>query len=283
MSQLDDFTFLLPHFLNIVESAKGITHGPNRDWIVDADRIALKYGTNLLSIADLLEGTKPNIAGHDPINFIDHHSIFAVVRSAFESYLVFSYIFVDQSVTEEERKYRHNLWTLSSLGNRQRTSVFSQAMADVLADERNQIQRLQQEVRTSSFYNGLSTRHRTREDINAGRTRIDWKPDNGWATLANRAGINERFYVDAYNLLSSVTHSEKVVANYIDNVKNKDIQIGLSKSAISILNVITCCFIRGYASIFQPAQTYFDNHSDLKNKVEVLEYLKSDNYENIHL
>lgn len=283
MNTLNDFSFLLPHFLNIVNSVSGITPGIDRDWIVDADRIALKYSTNLLTISYLLEGTKPSVASFNNINFIDFYSIFAIARSAFESYLTLYYIFVDPNATEEEKKYRHSLWLLSSLGNRQRTTVLSQPMREALARELNQIQSLQQEIRVSPFFNGQSTRRRTRDDINAGRTRIDWKPDGGWGTLANRAGINQRFYVDVYNLFSSVTHSENVIANYADNASNREKQLELSQSAISTLNVITSCFIKSYALIFQPVASYLDNYNDLKEKVEILESLKNDNYENAQL
>lgn len=281
----EDFNFLLPHFLETVESVKGLSFSSEDSWKVDGDRIAVKYSANLLSMADLLEGTKPNVSNYEiKINFFDYYSIHAIARSALESYLTFYYLFKDEDAIAEEKKYRHDLWILSSLGNRQRHSIFSQSMRDALDADLVDIRRLITEIIESRFFNEQSTSTRTRDSISRGRSRIDWKPDGGWRTLALRAGINARFFNDAYSTLSATSHSDQVIVNYLENSKsNRDTQIELTRLAIIIINVITVCFIKDYADLYSPAAEYLRCNPDLEQKIEVLKHLHSEAYENIEL
>lgn len=277
-----DFGFFLPHVLNVVESAKGYHYPVAEDWKIDGDRLALKYGTNLLSVAYLLEGTKPTVSNYNgSINFIDYHSIMAIARSALETYLTFYYIFADPTVSDEEKQYRYTLWELSSLGNRQRFTTFSPAMRAALANDQQRIDALILEVVNSSFFDSLSTSGKTMRAVTNGRSRIDWKPDGGWRALAVVANLNERFFDDAYNLLSAVSHSDQVIANYADHTDMSEIQKGLASTALSITNIITACFIRNYVTVYSVtgAGSYLTNNPELAKKIEILEYVGSHGYE----
>ncbi len=276
-----DFSFLLPHFLNMVESAKGYSYPQAEEWKLDGDKLALKYGTNILSIADLLEHTKPAVPGYSGnINFIDYHSIMVIARSALETYLTFYYIFTDSAVPEEEREYRHKLWVLSSLGNRQRYTPHTPAMQAALDENQRQIDTLMPEIIDSPFFDSRSTSGRAMQAVTQGRSRMDWKPDNGWRALAGIAHMSDRFFDDAYNLFSGISHSDQVIANYANNTNMTELQEGLASTALSITNVVTACFIRDYVAVFSAtgAGSYIANNPDLQQKVSILEYLCGPQY-----
>ena len=252
---------------DILELNKDFVPHKSDRWKIDSESLVQKEACHALSVLDLLEGTKPNISTiKSEINFIDYSSIYSVVRSAIETYLVFSYIFIDPKVGVRVKKLRHKIWKASSLSQRQRHLSLSNKTDALLRIEKKQFLKLRREILKSKTLDLVSI-HRIK---NLEKKRpFDWKPQYGWRKIAKDSILSERYWLEIYNLLSSVVHSNAVISNHFSSKNPKNIQETNALTATSFLNHIIPLFIDGYTKLFPKIKYHLKLNSKLRFNIEI--------------
>lgn len=251
----------------ILEMNNGFIPSHADQWVVDSESMLQKSSMHVLSILDLLAYTKPKVRGiYTNIAFTDHYSIQALVRSVLESYLVFHYIFLDRSVGSRVRKLRYHIWHASSLSERQKQSKLTPAISRLLRTERSKYLKMRRKILSSKSLIHINLAQRKKLE---GKKPFDWKPGGGWRTIAKNTSLSETYWVDVYNLLSSSVHSSAVVSNNMSHKNQKDIQEGISSTAVSILNLILPLFVEGYALLFSRVESHLQTRKDLLIKIKL--------------
>ncbi|HOC07469.1 MAG TPA: hypothetical protein PKL32_01245 [Candidatus Woesebacteria bacterium] len=117
--EIIDLKYWVTILYEILELNQGFVLRKSDGWKVDSESLLQKVACHSLTVLDLLEGTRPKVDTiKSNINFIDYSSIYSIVRSALESYLVFNYVFIDPTVGIRVKKLRHKIWDASSLSQR---------------------------------------------------------------------------------------------------------------------------------------------------------------------
>jgi len=275
MRNKDELITLCGAIFFIIEENKGTSFDKEHDYLLHAEPLAQKIAANALSVLYLTDGTKPSLKDiPTQINFTDYPSIFAIIRSAFESYLTFFHIFSDSTIDDEERSFRYKLWHASSLSHRQRYTPITKKVEELLQKEAQELEELLVDIKSSKFFTVEHITKRAKEDIKAGRD-FDWKPKGGWAGIAAEASISESYFDDLYNHLSSVSHSDAVLAYQFKQDDMKAVQQGFTDMGVMFLNVILTLLIRDYAKLFPKSEQWLKGQDGIKQLTEVNSWIAS--------
>lgn len=265
--EIEELKYWVTALYDILELNKGFQPPMADNWKIDSESLIQKVACHSLSVLDLLEGTKPQIKTiKSNINFIDYVSIYSIVRSALETYLVFEYIFIDHSSGIRVKKLRHKIWSASSLSQRQKQLSFSKKTDELLKKERAQYLKYRREILKAKSLNCVSIVQLKNLEK---KKPFDWKPQDGWRGIAQKSILSEKYWVDVYNLLSAVVHSNAVISNHFSNKNPKEVQESSALIATSFLNYIIPLFIEGYAELFPRVKSYLKKNDSLKFNIEV--------------
>jgi hypothetical protein len=151
-----DYILVLDLFVRLVASMKGILLNQETAWLGTTQHLAAKLQMHLGSLFYLTRCTRlPRLANLE-ISYIDYPSIFVRPRASYETYLVFNFIFI-ASPTIEEGRFRHRVWELGALLDRQKFSVTERENIDKLQAERKILDLRCKEVTSDVFYASLDS------------------------------------------------------------------------------------------------------------------------------
>ena len=194
---------LLQKAMVIIDSIRGnsIPHG--FAWLNDAQILAIKTCRHIESIITLSKGIETDL-GHSKCGlYVDHSSIAALGRAAFESYVIFHYIF--DTAPGEVAKFRHDVWKMSGLLERQGLHGFeekSDQQSKILDAEKIQIEKLRAAIVASPSFQKLNAD--IRKSVKRGK---NWRMGTDWLTLAERSGIPRKYAHDMYSHFCEYSHS----------------------------------------------------------------------------
>jgi hypothetical protein len=248
-------------------------------WIVDADTVFGKCISHILTVAYLLDKTKPLIQELEiSIRFIDYHSINVLTRTALETYLTFYYIFCDDA--EMSLKYcRHQLWQLSGLCNRQQINLTNADIRANLDEEIKHIEAIRQSILHSNLLDDLHLKEPSLIAIRTGKLRLlDWKPVGGWTELGRIAKFDSDSYKDIYNLLSVSVHTDISAIkqlDYTDSYQTRKEKTGL---AVSVCKIILSLMLIQYRDLFSKWKMAAPLDSEIEKWVNIYASLASSKY-----
>jgi len=265
--EIIDLKYWVTILYEILELNQGFVLRKSDGWEVDSESLLQKVACHSLTVLDLLEGTRPKVDTiKSNINFIDYSSIYSIVRSALESYLVFNYVFIDPTVGIRVKKLRHKIWDASSLSQRQKQLSVSDETRELLKEEKKSYFKLRREIlRSKTVANVSISQLKNLQKKKA----FDWKPNGGWRGIAKKSILSEKYWVNVYGLLSSITHSDAVIFNLFSNGQQKEVQEANALTATSFLNYIIPLFIDGYAKLFPKVKSYLEKNDNLRFNIEV--------------
>ncbi len=154
--------------LNLLDG-KPIPHDARS--LADAHTLAKKVVMHIETVLHLASIPKP-----------DHASIAILIRAAYESLLLFNYLFIDPAATDERRYER---WKLCGLRARSDIKGFvDPRSAEEVAADRKVMSDLENEIRSIVTSDGRIKTNGTLEKFNPGKYR-KWKPGCGmlWPLL----------------------------------------------------------------------------------------------------
>ncbi len=230
-------------------------------WQVDAENLASKLFFHLGTVYQLQEGTTlPKIEGIIP-QYVDFPSISTLTRAAFETFLCFHFIFI-QPPTIEEKKFRHDIWKLGGLLERQRFITTTAEGAEKVREEKVICERIKENIMKNPIFEQL-TEPRKKDAIKG-----KWRLGNQWVDIAANSGNHKEFFISLYAYLSSFAHSGHLGIIQFSQATERHLQVSLAKIYTSVNLTLMSHFILAYCSFFEDAQTYLDNHEEHKYFVQ---------------
>lgn len=269
-----DFLHMLDVLTRIAETLNGKKISEDISWQADVEPIATKLFFHLGSLYNLQEGTSfVNEPGalFGSINYVDFPSIAVLARAAFETYLTFHFIFVEP-LTKDEKLFRHTVWRLGGLRDRQRFVTFTSDGKAQQEQEREQIALLEAVVLNSPVYKTLDESRQ--KDARKGK----WRLGKKWEDLAELTGIHKNYFVSMYSYISSHAHTGYISVLQLSQAENITIQRSLASIYTYISLIIMSHFIMGYCSIFPEAKNLLDNDKSISDFVEFY-YLKAEDWD----
>ena len=266
-----EYLAMMDVFARCVEAVCGKTVRGDSAFEADTQPLATKLFFHLGSVFHLQEGTSlPRIA-EGPAHFIDFPSISILMRAAFETYLTFQFIFV-QPTSVEERKFRHTVWVLGGLLDRQRFTTTTPEGKTKLQEEKAQIDGLRQSILSSPVYAQLPEPRR--KEAKAGK----WRLGKQWVDIAELFGTHREYFVSLYAYLSSYAHTNYLSVLQLSQAHEKDHQSSLAGIYTYVGMTLMSHFILVYCSLFQEAQRVLDEDQDSINLLKVY-YVKAEDWE----
>lgn len=247
-----EYSTLMELFYQLVESQNGRDIEAGQEWRNDAQVLAVKQFRHLASMQSLAGGTTLRTPDDQEIPFVDHASVHVLARAALETYLVFFYIFgmSDYSLSH----FRHKIWQLGGLMDRQQYIAFSKEAREVCALERSIIGRLKSEVKKSAHF--LKFSRRQRRQLLAG----NWRVGSGWRDLGIQAGFHEAYFRNIFNYLCGYSHSSYASTLQVGQAQKLEDQVMLTESTIGIGVVIMAHFSFTYPCVFADADAVLNSN-----------------------
>jgi hypothetical protein len=215
MSYSSDYPVLLNLFVRLIPSQDGKKIAPADEWQNDAQVLAIKLFQHLVCMQRTAAITKIDVVGFPTMSFIDHASAKVVTRAAFETYLVFFYLYGSLSRDPSLCEFRHKTWKLGGLTDRQKIYTKVDAYLAKLTVERAQIDALILELKASPHLASYSDKQRK------GLLEGHWRTGKSWQDLGKGAGFHPRYFSDIYTHLCGYSHSSYIsalqVRGFVDN------------------------------------------------------------------
>lgn len=243
-----DYSVLLGLFVRLVQSQAGKKIEPGGEWLNDAQTLALKLFRHLVSIQTIAGGTTVTLGteGGSTISFVDHASAKVIARAAFETYLVFFFIYGDSDMSLGE--FRHKAWQLGGLVDRQAFHPLSPMNREIMVAEKEQLETLRTEVRASPHF-GSYTDRQSRKLLDG-----DWRIARSWADLGRSAGFHKTYFNDVYGYLCGYSHSSYISAMQVGQAQSIADQKMLTEAMLGIGVVLMAHFTFSYSNLFGVAR-----------------------------
>lgn len=252
-----EYSQLLGLYFRVVDSKRGDKLSDDEKWLYDAGTLSVKLFNHLGTILYLSNGTKLPSIEKLQYHFVDHSSISVLTRAAFESYLCFYFIFIDKQCDLSEKKFRHLIWKLGGLNDRQKFKVVSKENLSKLESEKALIDELLSELETTQAFLALSPKLQNK--VKQG----EWRIDKSWSDLAKIAGFDKGIFRNAYSYLCSYAHTGGLSGLQIGQAINPKDQKGLSVLSIQFGLIIMSHFLFSYTNLFPETKTVFTKNADI--------------------
>lgn len=259
-TQIDqEYLSLLSLFFTVGDSIRNLPIDSDSKWLYDAGVLSAKLLDHLGTLHHLSKGTLLTIIGERPLGYIDHSSITVVLRTAFETYLTFYYIYCDDSVTINERRFRQLVWKIGGLCDRQKFSVVRLENIPKVEKEKAQLEKLFSQLTSMDFYSDLDSKGKK-----AARSG-NWKYGKSWADRAEIAGFHKEVFKDIYSYWCSYSHSGSLSTIQIGQAVNIEDQKELTGFSLQIGMVLMSHFILSFSKLFENANIALEKNYELKN------------------
>lgn len=258
------------HIFQKLDFAIDLTDSLHRQRIEMEERLVwiepmiFKFSLHTNSLLTLFSGTKMKIKGRD-LKVFDEPSTIVLFRVILENYLTFYYLFCD-SITQEEKEFRMNVWKYSGLKQRNGFIANTEDSQMKKANELLQMEALKGMVSNSVFFKGFNKKQQ--EIILDGK-----KPRlfNSWGQLNLISNFQTDMFKTLYGYKSNYTHSE-----FISMLQIKSGNFGFNPNAknhytLFLLHSLVCKLIIDLTGIFPSVKQLFRNSDSLLIKeVELL-------------
>lgn len=246
MDQDADYDILLRLLVNLVQAQAGKPIAPGRSWLLDAETLAKKLFGHLVSLRALSDGHCFEIDGKTAFDFIDHASIKVIARAAFETYLVFFFIYGGSDAALGE--FRHTIWRYAGLIDRQKSPATTAEARQVQADEKKEIERLKPDIEASPYLRAYAAQQAKK--ILAG----EWRGGDPWHSLGTSAGFHESYFRSVYGYLCGYSHASYISAMQVGQARSLADQRMLASMCIGIGAKLMAHFAHAYADLFEAAK-----------------------------
>ncbi len=234
-----DYIILFEFLIRLVASQKGTPLTSQTRWLGDVQHVATKLQMHLGSLFYLTRGTKlPKLGGND-ISYIDYSSLFVLARAAYETYLNFNFIFVAPQ-TIMEKKFRHMVWELGALVDRQKFPVTEGEDIIKLKSEKQILDSLLQEILSDKVYFSLPS------DRQKEARKGNWQLGYYWSDLAEFAGLDREEFKAAYRFLCSYAHTGNLSVFQMSQGSDPQTQTQMAETSLGFALGIMAHFISDY-------------------------------------
>ncbi|HUN56988.1 MAG TPA: DUF5677 domain-containing protein [Candidatus Binataceae bacterium] len=246
MDQYRDYDILLRLIVNLVQAQAGKPLVRGEVWLNDAQTLGRKMFEHLVSLRALSNVHHFQIADNLAFDFIDHASIKVVARAAFETYLVFFFIYGGPDTTLCE--FRHSIWRYAGLNDRQKLPATTTEAQRRQADEKKEMERVKPSIQASPHLCAYTDQQVKK--ILAG----DWRGGAPWHSLGTSAGFHESYFRTVYGYLCGYSHASYISAMQVGQARTLADQKMLGDMCVSIGAKLMAHFAHAYADLFAAAK-----------------------------
>jgi hypothetical protein len=253
-----DFALLRELFGRLIEVQAGNPVAPDDRWKNHAQVLLIKVFRHLESIETIFKGVSTSLEGKFYPHYVDHASIAVLVRAAFETYMMFHFIFCAK--TPELRQLRYKVWEYVGLRERQALhgTVLTKAQwQHVVSTDNRRIQALDKEIRAD----GLFAQY-TKDIKDKVLKKNDVKMGLRWMDLAEESGFPRKYAHDMYSHFCNYAHSGFVSVLQIRDAAQAGDYKQLASVAISFCALLMGQIIDNYARLFSPVNQALQNDSE---------------------
>ena len=242
-----DYSQLLNLFIQLVESQNGREIQPGNEWLNDAQVLATKLFRHLASMRCLAVESIVEAQDMPNITYIDHASIQVVTRAALETYLVFFFVYGDPD--RELSAFRHKIWYISGLADRQKYSTRLKNSHEILEKEKQEMEKIVVEIKASPYFATYTEKQRSQV------LKGNWRTGHSWTNLGSNAGFHAGYFNNIYNYLCGYSHSSYASALQVGQAHSIDEQQMLARSILEIGVVLMSHFAFSYPTVFPDARS----------------------------
>lgn len=247
----------------IIEANADVSGKDNR--IVDAEGLAIKFSAHLLSTLYLYRGVNLPDLYRPIIRFPDNSSLNVLVRSAFETSLVFYYVFLDPK-NENEKDLRYFCWEIAGLYQRQGfPSPSIEENINKLKEEKEMIKSIEGKIKQNPIYLSYSNKIQKRLFQNL-KEPGKWR-DKSWEKIAISAGYGKLHAKILYGYLCDHAHSGNLSVMQIWQAKDFKERKQLMNSAMGLLLICTAFMIKHYCAYFPNSKNFYHSNYEEPNIV----------------
>lgn len=187
---------------------------------VYSEQLVIKFHLQNLSLLDLAKGHSIHSSFYDNkaphIKFLDISSIMTIVRSQYESLLIYQHLYVNPE-SDEEQKLRFEAWVMSSM--MQRSTVFSNSEPldkEKIENEQKSINEYKKSIQNNKYFKNLTEKEQ-RGLLNKGTGKLF----KSWDTIFKESKFNEKgVFTNLYFMASVYAHSEGILALQLKETKH---------------------------------------------------------------
>jgi len=252
----NEYLHLMKLYFEVGNSIKGDSLNNQDKWLYDSEILITKLFNHISTLLYLSDGTTFTLPNDRQRICFDHSSISVVVRAAFETFLTYYYLFCDRSSNTDVKKFRHIIWKVSGLKDRQSFKLVRKENLSKLEVEKIIFDDLIVQVENNSIFSTLNAK--AKKAVKEGK----WRYQKSWADLSDIAGFNKKVFIDIYSYLCSYAHSGGLSALQIGQAVNIIDQKELTTISCQYGLILMSHFIFSYIELFPRAKTFFNNNKD---------------------
>lgn len=258
--QAADYAILQRIVVKLVQSQAGRPINHENAWLNDAQTLARKLYEHLASLHALTNVQRVEIRQSDSFEFVDHSSAKVLARAAFETYLVFFFIYSgsDRSLSE----FRHKIWRYGGLADRQKYRSTNAKTRNIQTAEKVRMDRLKTEIEASPHLRAYS------RDAVKKILKGEWRGSDSWVALSGYAGFHESYFRNVYGYLCGYSHASYISALQVGQAQSLDDQRSLASACIGIGVVLMAHFVRAYIELFNDGKPILDDDQEAKMAVD---------------
>lgn len=256
-----DYIELLDILIMVVDANRG-TPSIGDERALDAEGLALKFFGHTVSAFYLYRGvTIPELT--IPITrFPDATSVHVLGRAAFETFLIFHYIF-DSAMDRSEQDLRYLAWQLSGVLERKNFPVWSIEAKEQLRTERKIIDDLIKKIKAISIFTKLPSKQQ-KGIIEQGKWRL-----KSWKEIALSAGLSDIHAESYYSYLCGYAHSGSLSVLQWRQARSYEEKRDLMGSTINLNLIAIANMISCYCKVFPKSNEYYIKNHPPQNVVEL--------------
>jgi hypothetical protein len=256
-TQLDtEYSVLMELLFHVVDSRAGQKITDETRWLYETEVLAVKLFNHLATIRHLWNGTSLPMIDGRPRQFTDHASVSVLIRAAFETYLTYYHIYGDTKSSADTRKLRHDVWQLRGLLDRQGFRIISKEKAPILAQEKELIAGIISGIQANPVFKSLGAKQQAKAK------KGDWRLNQRWSDLAEKAGFHRQVFEDVYTYLCAYAHSGGLSALQIGKAISQEDQRRLTVHSKYYGILLMSHFIMSYTELFPDTKSLLDINAD---------------------
>lgn len=243
----EDFPKLLRKFEQLIQRAKEIPLTDENAWKAHGQLLLIKAWGHLASIETLGKSAIKRGTSETERAYVDHGSIAVLGRSAYETYVLFNFIFLAEDAGLQ--KFRHQVWRLSGFMSRaklNRPKALPLKLLEQIEREAQQIVALKEIITSSPYFTQLDDRTQKNvkkgEGVRLGAALID---------LAVKAGLPRMYSADMYTHFCNYSHASSISAFQISETLNDGTSSIMARANIGFCCILLVQMIMAYTEFFE--------------------------------
>jgi hypothetical protein len=254
-----DYASLLDLLAQVIESNKGPIRNAADDRFYYAEGLALKFFHHAASALYLSRCRRLPDLPSMSLRFLDSPSVDVLARSAYETYLIFHYVF-SGAKDDDEKDLRYWTWKAAGLAERQNYPLPHEAQEQIeqkLEKEKADLDELRRRIVANPSFQSLPKPKRNKVLTYLSSGKGDWKLQN-WREIAESAGLNKMISSYFYQYLCGYAHSGFVSVMQTKQRLQEPEDAPSMQASLHFVTVATANLIHEYCELFPRAKTALD-------------------------